>query len=151
MFEYIFARKFFLITDHQPLQFIFGRNKGIPISAAARITRWAVTLAGYDYTIEYRKGSSIANADGLFRLPMDSSTDITDSLFSFNLLDEIPLNAGDIAYETKKGRILVKILDFTRLGFPSKVEDEFTPYFRKKLELSIEQNCLMLGSRIVIP
>lgn len=37
--KYIYGRKFILVTDHQPLQFIFGRNKGLPITAASRITR----------------------------------------------------------------------------------------------------------------
>lgn len=67
--KYLYGRKFILLTDHQPLQFIFGKNKGIPTSAAARITRWAVTLSGYQYDIQYKKGTSISNADGLFRLP----------------------------------------------------------------------------------
>lgn len=43
--KYIFGRKFTLITDHQPLQFIFGKNKRIPITAAARIIHWALTLS----------------------------------------------------------------------------------------------------------
>lgn len=66
--KYIFGRKFILVTDHKPLQFIFGDNKSISVTSAARVTRWALILASYEYRIEYRKGSLLANADALSRL-----------------------------------------------------------------------------------
>ena len=37
--------------------------------AAARIQRWALTLAAYNYSIEYKPGPEHANADALSRLP----------------------------------------------------------------------------------
>ena len=38
--------------------------------AAERIKRWALMLAAYEYTIQYRKGTENANADALSRLPL---------------------------------------------------------------------------------
>ena len=38
--------------------------------ASARIQRWAITLAAYDYKIVYKTGSKHANADMLSRLPL---------------------------------------------------------------------------------
>lgn len=55
------------MTDHQPLQFIFSKNKAIPATAAARIMRWALTLFAYEYEIKYKNGKLVANADGLSR------------------------------------------------------------------------------------
>ena len=106
--KYLYGRKFVLVTDHQPLQFIFGKNKGIPTSAATRITRWAITLSGYQYDIKYKSGSSIGNADGLSRLPCSNKTEVSDFLYSFNLVNEIPLNSCDIAKEVGKDLELVK-------------------------------------------
>ena len=40
--QYLYGRKFTLITDHKPLTGIFGSKKGIPSLAAARLQRWAL-------------------------------------------------------------------------------------------------------------
>lgn len=44
----------------------------------------------------YKKGKSICNADGLSRLPLKSQTEVPDFIYSFNLVDKIPLNSDDI-------------------------------------------------------
>lgn len=88
--KYIFGRKFVIITHHEPLKFIFGRNKGIPATAAARIMRWAILLSAYDYEIEYKKGKTITNADGLSRVPMNTDTEVSCELFSLTCLIQYP-------------------------------------------------------------
>lgn len=65
--QYLLGNKFTLQTDHKPLITIFGENKGIPTMAAARIQRWAFILSGFNYNIEYVKGS-INTADNLSRI-----------------------------------------------------------------------------------
>lgn len=150
--KYIFGRKFTLITDHQPLQFIFGKNKGIPVTAAARITRWSLILAAYDYDIQYKKGNLISNADGLSRNPMLKNTEISECIYSFALTEQVPLSAEDIAKATSKDIILTKVLDLTLSGWPNHVNDQnLKVYFQKRHELSVENNCLLLGSKVVIP
>lgn len=150
--KYIYGRKFILISDHQPLQYIFGRNKSIPVTAASRITRWAITLAAYDYEIQYKKGKLISNADGLSRLPMSGHTQVPNSLYSFNLVENIPLHAGDIAKATSKDLILIKVIDLTKSGWPITIQDEnIKPFFHRRHELSVENNCVLLGNRVVIP
>nr|CAI5855280.1 unnamed protein product [Callosobruchus analis] len=150
--KYIFGRKFVLLSDHQPLQYIFGRNKGIPVTAASRITLWAITLSAYDYDIQYKKGKLLANADGLSRLPMSSETQIPSSLYSFNLIENIPLHSNDISKATIKDLTLVKVIDHTKSGWPSTVQNEkLKPFFLRRNELSVENNCLLLGNRVIIP
>ena len=39
--------------------------------ASSRIQRWALTLGTYEYSIQYRPGTTIANADALSRLPLE--------------------------------------------------------------------------------
>ena len=47
----------------------FGRQ--LPARAAARVLRWAILLSAYNYMLQYRPGSSNANADGLSWFPLD--------------------------------------------------------------------------------
>ena len=39
--KYLVGRKFTIYTDHKPLTYLFGENKGIPMTASTRVTRWA--------------------------------------------------------------------------------------------------------------
>uniref|UniRef100_A0AAV2KXD0 ribonuclease H n=1 Tax=Knipowitschia caucasica TaxID=637954 RepID=A0AAV2KXD0_KNICA len=61
--QYLWGRKFNLITDHKPLLTLFGEHKGLPTMAAARIQRWAIILSAYDYHIIYRQSDKHGNAD----------------------------------------------------------------------------------------
>ena len=68
--QFLYGRRFILVTDHKPLIALFGPSKPIPALAANRLARWALTLSQYDYAIEYRKTSAHGNADALSRLPV---------------------------------------------------------------------------------
>lgn len=81
--KYLYGRRFILVTNHQPLKFIFDQNseiilKKIPVTAKACLQRWALTLSGYIYTITYRKGTLLGNADALSRLPLSDSADVVE-------------------------------------------------------------------------
>lgn len=69
-YQYIFGKKFTLLTDHRPLTAIFGPYHGIPSLAASRMQRWALLLSAHTYDIKYRKSEMHGNADGLSRLPL---------------------------------------------------------------------------------
>ena len=67
--KYLHGRSFKIITDHKPLLGLFGDKPTSPL-ASARMARWQMVLAAYDYTIEYKRGKEHLNADGLSRLPL---------------------------------------------------------------------------------
>ncbi len=68
--QYLYGRKFTLITDHKPLTAIFGAKKGIPTLAAARLRMGTLALGVQLYEIQYKLTESHSNADGLSRLPL---------------------------------------------------------------------------------
>ncbi|KAL1263574.1 hypothetical protein QQF64_006313 [Cirrhinus molitorella] len=60
---YLLGRRFTLLTDHAPLQWM-SRAK----DTNARVTRWFLALQDFNFTVKHRAGVDNANADGLSRL-----------------------------------------------------------------------------------
>ena len=154
--QYLFARNFTLVTDHRPLTHIFGPKTGIPTIAASRMIRWALLLAGYQYQIVYKSSKDNANADALSRLPVvgPETADPVEIEHTYMLsVEELPVTAQKIAEATRKDKILAKVYDLTLHGwFPNcNRGNEMYPYFSKQEELSLENGCLLWGSRVIIP
>lgn len=64
---YLFGRKFKILTDHKPLQWIMNLKE-----PNSRLTRWRLKLSEYDYTIIYKKGKCNTNADALSRVQINN-------------------------------------------------------------------------------
>ena len=47
--QFLYGRKFTLVTDHQPLLVLLGPKPAIPTMAAARMQRLAIVSSAYDY------------------------------------------------------------------------------------------------------
>ncbi len=60
---YLLGRKFTLVTDHAPLQWM-ARAK----DTNARVTRWFLALQDFHFDVRHRAGTANANADGLSRI-----------------------------------------------------------------------------------
>ena len=91
---YLFGRSFTLFTDHQPPTSIFHPHKSIPVVTAARLQRYALFLAGYDYKINYKNTKVHSNADGLSRLPLkteERAEEVVDAVIVFNMMQFEPL------------------------------------------------------------
>ena len=65
---YLSTRHFTLVTDHQALKYMMNFKV-----KNARLARWALALQGYDFAIQYKKGSANTNADALSRRPYSST------------------------------------------------------------------------------
>ena len=71
--QYLYGRRFILVTDHKPLLGLFDPMKGTPTLAVNRLTRWALTLSQCDYSIENCKTQEHGNVDALSRLPVEDT------------------------------------------------------------------------------
>lgn len=69
--QYLYGRKFTVVTDHRPLTWIFSVK-----DPSSRLLRWRLKLEEYEYEVIYKKGSNNTNADALSRIHVtEGSTD----------------------------------------------------------------------------
>ena len=152
--QYLYGRKFKLITDHKPLTAILGSKKGIPSLAAARLQRWAILLSGYQYEIVFKATHDHANADGLSRLPLPDTTlgsSSVPSIFNVSQLQSLPVTSAQVETATRRDPVLSKVLLYTKQGWPQETEEVVKPYLSRKEEITVEGDCLMWGIRVIIP
>ena len=154
--HYLYGNKFTLITDHKPLTSILHPAKSIPAMAAARLQRWAIILAAYNYEIEYRNTKLHCNADRLSRLPRRSHTgpeqDEVSVMYCSYFEDlNVSVTADAVARETRTDSVLSKVYQYTKGCWPDVVDQELRAYHRRRDELSLDQGTLMWGMRVIIP
>ena len=114
------GRHFSIESDHQPLLHLFGESREIPPLASSRIQRWALTLSAYHYSICYKAGKTLGNADALSRLPRPITTS-SDCLPGdlIHLVKHLSATAMNIKHWTDKDPILSRIKQCLRQGWPS--------------------------------
>lgn len=151
-YQYLMGNKFILCSDHLPLKALFGEHKGIPQMAAGRLQRWAIFLSGFDYVFKHIKGSENGGADGLSRIPVKSSEpdELEFDYLNF-LIDQIPISSTQVISEIRTDSVLSKVFLYVRDGWPEIVSEEVKPYKNRAMELSIDNNLLMWGYRLLIP
>ena len=153
---YIYGRHFSLISDHKPLLSLFNGNRPIPVQASARIQRWALTLASYEYDLHHRSSQDNANADGVSRLPLpETPTQVPTPPEVILLVEHLshgPVTNYHIRHWTKTDCILSKVLLYLQKGWPDVCpSDDIKPYWTKQNELSLQDNCILWGNRVVVP
>jgi hypothetical protein len=153
-YQYLYGREFTLVTDSKPLASILHPEKAIPPLAASRLQRWALFLSGFNYNVVCKKTKEHANADGLSRLPLHvtSGGSSGEDVFTINYLSNLPISSAIIATHTRRDPVLSVVYEKTLHGWGAYCTNKtILPFFHKRSELSIHQNCLMWGMRVIIP
>ena len=128
--QYLYGKKFTLLTDHQPLVHIFGPKHEMPVIAAKRTHRWAVKLMGYQFDIQYRRTDEFGNADGLSRLPLPNEMPtvmaIKDadevSRWAQENFDSTAIDIERLITATDKDPVLKQVKHYLATKFPEKVD-----------------------------
>ncbi|KFD58860.1 hypothetical protein M514_00023, partial [Trichuris suis] len=160
----IHGRKFTLLTDHKPLVAVFGSKKGVPMYTANRLERWATTLLGYDFTIEYHSTENFGQADALSRLvdkhtaaeedvviaAINAEHDVrrclSDSIHAFPVTSEL------ISRATAEDSILTEVMKCIMDNWAKPpVSKQLQPFFNRRNALSVVEGCIMMTDRVVIP
>lgn len=148
---YLYGRKFELITDHKPLEVIFGPTS----RPCLRIERWVLRLQSYQYRVIYKPGKSNI-ADPLSRLLSDLSTETPFDAHTEYYVDWIvshaepkALKLNEIEDETVKDESIQAV---KRALSSNKWEDDASKPFKAfAIELCFAGNILLRGTKIVIP
>ncbi|XP_065224345.1 uncharacterized protein K02A2.6-like [Planococcus citri] len=147
-FNYLFGRKFTLITDCRPLQSIFAAHAAKPSLSATRLLHYAIFLQGFDYEIKYRRSEQNANADFVSRFPyneVDVNQIDTPTFLQKELLQKIPVTAAQIAEETLKDPITASLL--RQLSG----EEQCLLKPKELCEYSLYNGCIFRNERVYIP
>ena len=150
--SFLYGREFTLYTDHKPLTTILSPKKGI-LSLSTRLQRWALLLSAYNYKIVFKPTSAHANADGLSRLPLaKESTDSQETtIFNIGQIELLPVTSQQLKAATRNNALLSKVLLYSKTGWPAVVPELLKPYWKRRLESSTEDKCLMWGIWVIVP
>ena len=91
---------------------------------------------------------STYHADGLSRFPIKENYKKVghseSNLFNICQIEPLPLTSGQLKQATRTDPILSKVLMFTKSGgWLMQVLDTLKPYWNRRLELSLEDDCIM--------
>ena len=153
--QFIYGRRFTLVTHHKPLMTILSPKKGLPTLAAARLQRWAILLTAYQYDIEFRSTHEHSNADGFSRLPLQDESNLeylsATSIFNLSQIELLPVDSDKLKRATQTDPCLSKVVTYTQRGWSDKVDPELEPFSTRRNELTVEAGCLLWGMRVVVP
>ena len=154
--QFLWGRHFKIRSDHKPLKYLFSPIQAVPTMASARIQRWALMLGAYHYTVEYQPGKELGHADMLSRLPLpEAPSDVPLPVKVVQLMEclqSAPVSARQIKVWTGRDPTLSQVRDLVLEGGWTNVQDpSLQPYQNRKNELSVQDGCVLWGSRVVIP
>lgn len=146
---YLFGKHFYLLTDHKPLQAIFGpRSK-----PSARIERWVLRLQSYNYSVSYITGKNNI-ADCLSRLCKSENHPIFDDQVE-SCIHELTMYLKPIAIPYSEIKSASTSDEEITSVIKALQSNEWTPkllsYKLIKDELAVSDGILIRGTRIVIP
>lgn len=148
--QYVYGRKFTLITDHKPLVTLLRPKTGVPSLAAARLQWWALFLSSHRYEIQYKRTQDHANADGLSRLPLQSNVSSSECVFTIGQIQALPTTVEHIARETQRDSKLSRVYRYVIDGWPKEILEDLRVFMSRQNELSTEGHCLMWGTRVIV-
>ncbi len=137
---------------------LLDERNPIPQSTSARITKWALLLMGYSYSISYSKGQDIPHADALTRLKynyVETDNDdkrVNDVLFANHAQFASPLlEVSRIKNELQCEPLLQNIIRRVTDGNWADCSQAERAFATVSEKLTMENGLLYHRSRLFIP
>ena len=89
------------------------------------------------------------------RLPLPETPEDTpvpaEMVLLMERLDDSPVTVDHIRRWTRQDPQLAQVIQFVQEGWPAECNEGFRSYWNKRLELSVQDGCLVWGARVVVP
>ena len=152
---YTYGRRVTVQSDHKPLEIISTK----PLHRAPkRLQRMLVRMQTYDTKIIYRPGPEMYLADTLSRAYLKDCDDETaKGMETVNMARHVPISQPlmeELAEAVRQDDTMTKLKEVIRSGWPERqhdVDPVLRPYFHVRDELSLDDNLVYRGERVVIP
>ena len=155
--HYLFGVRYTLLTDHEPLEVIYGNSQK---KTSARIERWVLRLQSYDFDVKYIKGK-FNIADCLSRLVSAAKSRCVSSedaelyvrsIVINGVVDLKAITPKDVEVASDNDSELCYIRKAIATGsfehVPVDISKQYKPIFG---ELCVLGRLVLRGDRIVIP
>lgn len=123
-----------------------------------RIARWSARLLCFDYDVIYRPGSQNYTADCLSRLPLpvssESIQDAEPEMVAQIAATLSSLSVTDFDSACSSCPELFALSSQIQNGWPPSIKsgsNTLAPYYKIRLELSVKDNYIIRGSRLIAP
>lgn len=155
-YRFVCGRPFTIVTDANSIKEMFSPDKANAAVATARIQRWGMYLAAFDYNIIHRSSSKMGVPDALSRLPLkEYASDLDDQAINMIGLCEFDwLSYQDVDREAKRDPVLKRVTQLCLEGFDQKScrdSPAIVPFYRIRNDLALENGLLFYRNRIVVP
>ncbi|XP_062717120.1 uncharacterized protein K02A2.6-like [Aedes albopictus] len=151
-YQYLYGRKFLLVTDNEPVKQILSETKGLPAMSALRMQHYATFLASFRYIIKFRATKEFYNADAFSRLPVGAKTpdNVVEEvdLLEVSIIETLPLTVDDLAKSTAADSTVQVLLQGLKNGKTVEARDRFGI---DQTEFALQQGCIMRGIRVYVP
>ena len=157
--DYVIGRPIHLETDHKPLVPLL--SKTYLDCLPPQIVRFRLRLMQFNYTISHIPGKLLYTADTLSCAPVDSTektalVDTETEMFVQAVISQLPVSTSrldDFRKAQNDDSTCCRLTKFCKEGWPSRhdLSGELCCYFTVKDHLSIADNLLLYGNRIIIP
>jgi len=91
----------------------------------------------------------------MLRLPLLNQSPVENppdpAIFNIRQMEALPVTSSELQAATRADPLLGKILCYVRIHWPYRTSNSFQPYKKAHQELSVEGDCLLRGTRIVMP
>lgn len=144
---FLYGKKFELVTDHKPLEVIFGPKS----KPCARIERWILRLQAYEFKVVYKPGKENI-ADSLSRLCTLEKTSVNEiENYIHQIVEGARPSAVSLEEIIRCSREDQEIMKVKEGIYGNKWDDGVKNYRLFENELCFYEGLLLRGTKIVIP
>ena len=112
-------------------------------------------MSAYDFSIAYKPGNKHVNADSLSRLPLGNiprdPPPPAELVLLVDTLHTSPTTLQNICQWTDRAPLISKVRELVLHGWKDGEDDDMLPFNRRKNELSVQDGCVLWGSRVIVP